>query len=182
MTAPSDPTPSDSPPMPAVPFASLPDDARLWVFAAADPVRGEAAERLLAEVDQFLDRWAAHGTPLRAAREWRDDRFLAVAVDQSTAGASGCSIDGLFRSLRALEPALGTSLLGGGRVFWRDAAGAVRTGDRPQFAAAARAGTVHGDTRVFDTSVTTAHDWRARFEGPARASWHGALLPQSSAV
>ena len=166
--------------MPAVAFDSLPDDARLWVFAAADPVTGPAADRLLAEVDQFLDRWAAHGEPLRAARAWRDDRFLAVAVDQSTAGASGCSIDGLFRSLQRLEPEIGTTLLGGGRVFWRDADGGVRGGDRPRFAAAAREGGVSADTPVFDTSVTTAADWRARFERPAREAWHAALLPRDA--
>jgi hypothetical protein len=166
--------------MPAVPFDTLPDDARLWVFAAADTVTGDAAERLLAEVDRFLAGWAAHGEPLRAARAWRDDRFLAVAVDQSTAGASGCSIDGLFRALQRLEPELGTSLVAGGRVFWRDAGGAVRAADRPRFAAAAREGTVGGSTAVFDTSVTTAGDWRARFERPAGEGWHRSLLPRDA--
>ena len=97
--------------MPSVPFDTLPDDARLWVFASAEPLGAEQSARLLQEVDAFLATWAAHGDPLRAARDWRDDRFLAVGVDQSTAGASGCSIDGLFRRLQALEPALGTTLL-----------------------------------------------------------------------
>jgi hypothetical protein len=167
--------------MPAVPFETLPDDARLWVFASSAPLAGGGAERLLAAVDDFIDGWAAHGTPLRAARDWRDDRFLAVAVDQSAAGASGCSIDGLFRSLRALEPALGTSLVGAGRVFWRDAAGHVQVGDRARFAAAAAAGDVTADTAVFDPSVTTAEAWRSRFEVPAGQSWHRALLRQGAA-
>lgn len=162
--------------MPAVPFASLPDDARLWVFASSNPLPAAAADRLLTEVDHFVSTWAAHGAPLRAARDWRDDHFLAVAVDQSTAGASGCSIDGLFRTLQRLEPALGTALVGGGRVFWRRADGTVQTADRAAFAAAARAGTVEGATPVFDTSVTTAGDWRARFERPARESWHRGML------
>ena len=159
--------------MPAVPFASLPDDARVWVFAAADPVQGPAAETLLARVDQFLSVWSAHGVPLRCARDWRDDRFLAVGVDQSVEGASGCSIDGMFRALHALEPTLGTTLLGGGRVYWRGDAGDVQVADRETFAA--RAG---GDaTRpVFDTTVTTAGDWRTRFERPLRESWHAQLV------
>jgi len=73
--------------MPIVPFESLPDDARLWVFAASDPVTGERAQRLLAAVDAWLAEWKAHDEPLRCARDWRDDRFLAIGVDQSTAGA-----------------------------------------------------------------------------------------------
>ena len=74
--------------MPAVPFSALPDDARLWVFATAAPLAPDAEPALLDAVDAFVEGWAAHGAPLRAAREWRDGRFLAVAVDQRTAGAS----------------------------------------------------------------------------------------------
>lgn len=163
--------------MPAVPFASLPDDARVWVFAAADPVRGAAADALLDRVDRFLADWAAHGVPLRCARDWRDDRFLAVGVDQSVEGASGCSIDGMFRALRTLEPTLGTTLLGGGRVYWRDADGAVQVADREAFAARVGVGYGGGDAvPVFDTTVTTARDWRARFERPLRDSWHAQLV------
>jgi hypothetical protein len=159
--------------MPAVPFDSLPDSARLWVFAAADPVRGEAAEALLARVDAFLAGWAAHGVPLRCARDWRDDRFLAVAVDQSVEGASGCSIDGMFRTLHSLESTLGTTLLGGGRVYWRDDAGVVQVADRAEFGR--RIGG-DGAPPVFDTTVTTAGDWRARFERPLAESWHARLV------
>jgi hypothetical protein len=158
--------------MPAVPFHALPDDARLWVFATATPLAPGAEPALLAAVDAFVDGWAAHGAPLRAARDWRDGRFLAVAVDQRTAGASGCSIDGLFRTLRALEPTLGTSLLAGGRVYWRDGAGAVRGGTRAELRAAGAAGQVGEATPVFDTAVTTAGDWRTHFERPLATSWH----------
>jgi hypothetical protein len=158
--------------MPAVPFDALPDDARLWVFATEPALTDEAAVQLLATVDEFLAGWAAHGAPLRAARDWRDGRFLAVAVDQRTENASGCSIDGLFRSLRALEPAVGAALLAGGRVFWRDAAGRVQSGDRAALRRAADGGAVSPATPVFDTTVTAAGDWRARFERPLAESWH----------
>ena len=104
--------------MPLVPFHTLPDDARLWVFGASDPIKGERALPLLAAVDEWLANWKAHGEPLTCARDWRDDRFLGIGVDQSTAGASGCSIDALFRVLQDLQGTLGTSLLGGGRVFF----------------------------------------------------------------
>ncbi|GJG86664.1 hypothetical protein tb265_18450 [Gemmatimonadetes bacterium T265] len=167
--------------MPAVAFDSLPDDARLWVFAAADPLDADGEAELLAAADAFLAGWAAHGAPLRAAREWRDGRFLAVAVDQSTAGASGCSIDGLFRSLRALEPTLGTSLLAAGRVYWRDADGRVRGGDRAALRGAAAAGAVDEGTPVFDTTVTTVADWRARFERPLAESWHARIVAPAAA-
>ena len=162
--------------MPRVSFDTLPADARVWVFAAANPVGAPASERLLHAVDDFLEDWNAHGSPLVCGRDWRDDHFLAVGVDQSTAGASGCSIDGLFRTLARLEPELGTTMLGGGRVYYRDADGSVMVTTRKAFNELARDGRVGPDTPVFDTSLTTASAWREHFERPARASWHAELI------
>ena len=162
--------------MPRVPFDVLPDDARVWVFGAANELTLPATDRLLGAVDEFLAQWNAHGSPLRCGREWRDDRFLAIGVDQSTAGASGCSIDGLFRTLARLEPEIGTSLLGGGRVYYRGADGRVAAVTRNAFSELARAGQVGPDTPTFDTSITTASAWRREFERPVRRSWHAELI------
>jgi len=162
--------------MPRVSFDMLPADARVWVFGAANELAPAASERLLAAVDDFLAQWNAHGSPLVCAREWRDDRFLAVGVDQSTAGASGCSIDGLFRTLARLEPDLGTSLLGGSRVYYRDAEGTVQGVTRKALNELARDGRIGPDTPVFDTSLTAASAWRDEFERPLRASWHAELI------
>jgi len=172
----SGPNASTFPVMPRVPFAQLPDDARVWVFASASELDRPAASRLLDAVDDFLSAWNAHGSPLVCARDWRADRFLAVGVDQSTAGASGCSIDGLFRTLARLEPELGTKLLGGARVFYRDPAGQVQVTTRAAFGDLAKAGIVSAETPVFDTSLTSAEAWREAFERPARQSWHAELL------
>lgn len=162
--------------MPHVPFSSLPDDARVWVFASDTPITGVAADRLLGEVDRFLDGWAAHGLPLACGRDWCEDRFLTIAVDQRQAHASGCSIDGLFRALRALEPVLGASLVAGGRVFYRTRDGEVTGVARDEFAALGAAGAVDRDTLVFDTSVITLGDWRDHFETQLGRSWHAQLV------
>ena len=163
--------------MPRVPFASLPADARVWVFGAASELTEPASARLLVAVDDFLEQWNAHGSPLVCGRELRDGRFLAIGVDQSTAGASGCSIDGLFRTLARLEAELGTTMLGGGRVYYRDAQGRVNGASRVSFAKLLREGEVGLDTPAFDTSITSASAWREQFEKPIRESWHAQLMP-----
>ena len=163
--------------MPLVPFESLPDDSRVWVFAADPPLQDAGAEQLLDDVERFLAAWNAHGEPLRTGYDWREGRFLTIGVDQSTAGASGCSIDGLYRTLRALEPALGASLLAGGRIFYREASGGVAAVSRETFGDVAAAGVVGRETRVFDTTVTSLADWRTRFERPLAESWHAQLMP-----
>ena len=162
--------------MPKVDFSVMPDSARVWVFGAAAPVTGAARDALMLAVDAHLDTWRAHGAPLVCARDWRDDRFLTIAVDEAATGASGCSIDGMFRVLAAAEPQIGTSLTGGGTVFWRDASRGIRAAGRRAFSEAARAGEVTATTPVFDTTVSTVGDWRARFERSASESWHAKLV------
>lgn len=162
--------------MPKVPFESLPDHARVWVFGLSAPLAADGAAELLRHVDDYLAGWSAHGEPLTCARDWRDGRFLVIGVDQSQAGASGCSIDALFRILQRVERSLGATLLSGGRVFYRDAVGAVQCVDRATYAARAREGLVGADTPVFDTTLTSAGDYRARFERAASASWHAQLV------
>ena len=82
------------------PFDQLPDSARVWVYGVDRELDGSEKSKLLDEVDNYLRDWKAHEVPLSAARDWRDDHFLTIAVDQERAGASGCSIDGLFRTLK----------------------------------------------------------------------------------
>jgi len=163
--------------MPLVAFSSLPGDARVWVFGSADELSAESESDLLSAVDGYLEDWRAHGSPLTVARDWRDGRFLAIAVDQRDEHASGCSLDALFRVLRDLETRIGTSLLGGSRVYFRAPNGSVQVADRTGFAEQAQAGSIDGNTRVFDLSVQTAGEWRDRFETGAAESWHRALLP-----
>lgn len=168
--------------MPLVPFDTLPDSARVWVFACDRPLDDNATCRLLGEVDRFLAHWQAHGHPLDGARDWRHDRFLTVAVDQRTAGASGCSIDGLYRALRALQDALGVDLLTGGVLYYRDRGGDVAAVTRRDFTALAARGEVNRDTIVFDLTVDSLGQWRDRFEAPASAGWHVRLIPAEAAA
>jgi hypothetical protein len=165
--------------MPLTTFDKLPDDARVWVFGAAAPVDDIDAAKLLAAVDAYLVTWQAHGHPLTAARDWRDERFLVIGVDQRTEGASGCSIDGLFRTLQDLERAVGSSMVGGGLVFFRGPGDLVCALARDDFEALARRGGADSKTPVFDTTITNAGDYRSRFEVPAASSWHKSLLPKA---
>jgi hypothetical protein len=161
--------------MPRVEFNQLPPNARVWVFASDRPLTGNDKTTLLDQVDAFLEQWKAHGAPLRSAREWRDDRFLVIGVDPTAEQASGCSIDGLFRGLRALEQTLSTALVAGGRIFYRDTSG-IHVAKRNDVRTLAERGTLSPDSTVYDTSLTDAASYRERFQRPARDSWIAPLI------
>lgn len=160
--------------MPRIEFSDIPDRARLWVFTADVAVADPAP--LLNAVDGHLAQWAAHGVPLVCARDWRDARFLAIAVDEAATGASGCSIDGLFRTIGRVQAQVGADLLASGRVAWRDGEAGIRVAPRAEFEALAATGRVDAGTLVYETLVDTVGEWRERFERPAGDSWVKALL------
>jgi hypothetical protein len=168
----------------AVPtFDLLPDSARLWIFGVERDLSVEERERLLSEVDAFLSGWKAHGHPLAAAREWRYDRFLLVAVDDRMEPPSGCSIDALVRILRGLESSLGLRLLGGGDIWMREGTmrGEIIRVSRAEFRELGARGEVGPGTTVFDLSLTRLSDLRAgRWELSAGESWHSRYLSARS--
>src|SRR3954468_13049638 len=149
--------------MPLVPFSALPDSARVWIFGSDVPITGAVADTLLAEVDQYLDQWKAHGFPLKAAREWKENRFLVIGIDPTEEQASGCSIDGLFRALQQIQKTIGAQIVGGGRVFYRDATAAPQSTTRENFSTLKAKGPIGPRTAVFDTSLTRLDDWKKKF-------------------
>ena len=166
--------------MPLVDVEQLPQDARVWIFAADRALAPAEQERLLAHVDAFIGQWAAHDTPLTAGRELRYDRFLFVAVDQRLAGPSGCSIDALVRRMKQLEQELGVELVNHAPVVFR-AGDEIRRVRRDQFAALASSGEVDPGTTVFDNSLTRLGDVRAgRWETPAANAWHARAFFRSA--
>lgn len=160
--------------MPRIDFAQLPDDARLWVFPVQEPLEDEELSALQDAVRTFLDGWEAHGTPLTGGYTVEDGRMVLVAVDQASVPPSGCSIDSMVRVLKGLERSFGKPMLNQTPVYFRDESGEIRAVSRADFRAAARAGRVTPDTRVFDTTLTELGAYRSgRLEVPARDSWHG---------
>ena len=164
--------------MPKTSFESLPDSSRVWVYGADSAIDQSATDTLLAETDNFLQQWQAHGHDLLSARDWSEGRFLTIGVDQEAEGASGCSIDVLFRALKALEPKLGARIVTSGLVYFRGPDGKIQAVTRDEFAQLGGRGEVDGKTEVFDLSVTTLGEWRARFRSRAENSWHGSLIPE----
>jgi hypothetical protein len=158
--------------MPRIPFDQLPDDSRLWIFSAARPLSEDERVRVLAEVDSFIDGWAAHGVRLTAGRDVRHDRFVFVAVDERAAGVSGCSVDALVRRMQQLQTALGVELVNNAPVLFRRG-GTIERVPRDEFADLATSGSVDLETPVFDNTLTVLGDLRAgRWEVRVADAWH----------
>lgn len=159
--------------MPRVEFDALPDHGRLWVFPVSRRLNEEEGRRLLGEVDDFLDGWAAHGMPLHSARQLVEGQFLVVGVDVDAEAPSGCSIDALVRSLAGVAQGLDITLHDQTSVRYRDG-DEVRTVSRAEFREMVERGALAPDVRVFDTTLVRVDQLRdGGLEAPARETWHG---------
>tara|TARA_B100000029_G_scaffold466861_1_gene502711 strand:+ start:409 stop:900 length:492 start_codon:yes stop_codon:yes gene_type:complete len=159
--------------MPQVVFDELPEDARVWIFSAERELTALEQEQVLAHVDRFIDQWGAHNVPLVAGRALQYSQFLFVAVDQRTAGPSGCSIDALVRQMKVLEQELNVELVNHAPVLFRRGTNVERV-SREDFAELVAGGHVDLKTTVFNNTLQVLGDVRAgRWEVPASESWHG---------
>ena len=152
-------------------FDQLGSDAYVWIFGISPMLDADGQADVLRQVDGFLSQWAAHGTPIVGARDLREGSFLIIAAD-ARSEKSGCSIDRMFGTLRALEQRHNVQILDANRIFFREEGTGVRAVPRSQFREVATPETI-----VFDTTAETLNDIRSgSWEKPAAESWHRQLL------
>ena len=84
-------------------YEALPDTTRVWIYQSNRPFTQEEGVEITALAKQFAQRWVSHSQQLRAFATLLHDRFLVLMVDESNAGASGCSIDSSVAFVKALQ-------------------------------------------------------------------------------
>lgn len=164
--------------MPLKPIDTLADEAKTWVFASPSSLDDSQREVIETELPRFLDEWTAHGSAVPAAWDLVDEHFLVIAADERQS-PSGCSIDALFRFVKALSEQLGVDLLDSSHLFYRSQDRSIRAVARSDFRKLAVSGDVTPDTAVLDPTIDNLGAYRAGFERAASDSWHNQLLPPS---
>ena len=148
----------------------MPDDSRLWVYQSSRAFTAKEQEMIAESMKVFVDQWAAHGQQLAASCSILHDQFIVLAVDESQAAASGCSIDASVAIIRQIEGALNISLLDRSQVaFLKD--GQVRLAPFNQVKQAISSGDIQEDTIIFNNAVSSAKDWKTNWKIPAHKSW-----------
>ncbi len=85
-----------------IPFEKLPPHSRIWVYQSDRPFSVDEEKVISGSLITFCSQWEAHGSPLQTSFKIEYHQFVILAVDESSAGASGCSIDGSVRVLKEL--------------------------------------------------------------------------------
>lgn len=154
-----------------VPFDTLPEDTRVWVYQSNRKFTDQEVTEIDAAVKAFVEDWTAHGDELQGSYTIRYNRFIVLAVNQQIFEVSGCSIDGSVRFIQSLEQKYGVDLLDKMNVTYKTGE-FVAYKSLLDFKKMAKEKAVTKDTIVFNNLVNTLGEFQDFWEVPAHESWH----------
>jgi hypothetical protein len=151
-------------------FATLPDDARLWLFALTHPTEASA---LAPDLEALMGRWRHKGIQYRGAWSLLEHRILAIAEATLASQPSGCAIDGMLRGVAQIVVRQGLALEDPQAVLVRREH-SIRAIPRSELEARLTDGTLDGATPILDLALLTLGDLRqGKLERPLATTWIG---------
>lgn len=159
-------------------LATLPDfspDSRVWVYMANRPLTEAETTFAQRQLDAFVRQWTAHNQDLQAAAEVFENQFLLLMVDETNAGASGCSIDKSVHFLEQLGQHLNVDLFERMLFGWVDGQ-QVKVADRNTFAHLVQGASIAAETPVVNTLVQSKKELAEKWLLPYGKSWHRRLF------
>jgi hypothetical protein len=148
----------------------MPGHSRLWVYTCNQPIEGELKTQIESEMKSFIAGWSSHGATMNALAEVVNKFFLIIALDESSAGASGCGIDKSVKKIQELEHKFGIQLLNRQLVVFENEG--TQKVPLHQFWAMRKAGLINGNTLVYNSLVKNVAEYKEAWCIPFDLSWH----------
>ena len=156
-------------------YTHLSDTSRVWIYQSSRAFTDAENNMISNQLQLFADQWVSHNSALSAYGGIFHRQFVVLMVDESRAGASGCSIDSSVRFLQQLASHYEVDLFDR-LTFAYQLNDEVKTTHRDEFAALYQSGQITDDTLVYDNLVTTKEDFENRWMKPLKDSWHLQLV------
>ncbi len=156
-------------------YTTLPDTSRVWIYQAQAPLSPKITQEIEVHLTKFATAWVSHNNQLHAFAKVFHNQFLVLMVDESQAGASGCSIDKSVHFMQQLEQHYQIVLFDRMTFTYKDG-DTIRSASKNEFAALYKAGTITDDTLVFDNLVKTKKDFDSQWVKPLASSWHKRMV------
>ena len=85
-------------------------NAKVWVYQSSRPFTEQESALIQNALRDFAMQWTAHNQQLKAAGLLLLNRIIVLVVDETQAGASGCSIDTSVHFIQSLEKSYNVQL------------------------------------------------------------------------
>ena len=156
-------------------FTELPPQTRIWIYQSNREIPSEMYPVVKDVLKRFAESWTSHNKQLHAYVDLLLNRFLILAVDESQAGASGCSIDTSVRFIQQLGEQLKVDFFDRLTFAWLEN-GEVKTATQEAFSQLFSEGKINNDTLVFDNLVNNKADFERGWIKPLGKSWHKRMV------
>jgi len=151
------------------------ENSRVWVYQSNKELNDNEVAEAKVLLDNFATGWTAHNNQLKAKAEIRYNRFIILIVDESQAGASGCSIDKSVHFMQALEAKFGINLFDRFNLAYREGE-KVLSAPRSDFENLLKQGSINSQSIVFNNLVQNLAELNTKWEVPFKDSWHNQLF------
>ena len=155
---------------------SLAPESRVWIYGAERALTGEETKLVRHRAREFVANWVSHSQDLAAGADVLHNRFLVLAVDETQAEASGCSIDGSVNFVKSVGAEIEVDFFNRMRFSYRDDNGKIHTVGREEFKLLYSQGQLKNESIVFDPLVKELGELRQIFERPLEDSWHSRMV------
>lgn len=156
------------------------ENSRVWIYQSDRPFTDTEKREIESLLNDFTSQWQAHGFQLAAFAEIRYDRFIILMVDESQAGATGCSIDKSVNLMKKIEADYKVNLFDRFNISYKKQ-DEVFSCNKNEFEDLIQEGKITGDTIVFNNLVQTRRELETHWEIPFKKSWHARVFSLSSA-
>jgi len=162
-----------------VPFNELPGYSRVWIYQSDRRFSPNEEITISEELNDFCTKWVAHGNPLKASFRIEFNHFIILAVDETAAGASGCSIDGSVRTLKGIGAELGIELFDRTKIaFFTE--GRINIHPIKDINALFQSGTLLASTITFNNLVADKSNFDTQWKTPVEKTWLAKYLPKNA--
>jgi hypothetical protein len=151
------------------------ENSRVWVYQSDKELSSAEVIELQIALDNFTTGWTAHNNQLKAKGEVRYNRFIILVVDESQAGATGCSIDKSVHFMKQVEQHFGINLFDRFNLAYRNGE-EILSVPRNTFEELLTKKTITAETIVFNNMVQTISELQTKWEVPLKDSWHVRLF------
>jgi hypothetical protein len=149
--------------------------SKIWIYQSNRELTEREVSRLHPLLNEFASGWTAHNQQLKAAAQLIYNRFIVLLVDESLAGASGCSIDKSVRFMQDVEQEFGINLFDRFNTAFF-VGEEIRSANREELEELLKAGKVTGETIVFNNLVNNLKDFETKWQIPLKNSWHARVF------
>jgi len=160
------------------PYQKLSPESKVWIYQSSRSFTDQETGELCIILEKFADEWASHGKNLSAYATVQYKRFIVLIVDETAAGASGCSIDTSVHFMKEVEKQYQIELFNRLNLAYLTGQGdTVELVHKSKLSELFENQTLNEETLVFNNLIETKYDFEHSWKIPLRESWAFSAIP-----